>query len=358
MLRRIDGTGVEAPNEVRPGRSCPLHYRYGAASLCRAAEMGADTLYVIGGLYGNPYALDRVGELAAAERGPTTLVFNGDFNWFNLGAGDFRQINTQVLRHTALRGNVETELFAESADAGCGCGYPDWVGHAEVDRSNQIMSMLRQTARGAVDLAVSLSRLPMTLVAEVGGLRIGIVHGDADALAGWNFSQEVMCDQPGDAAGAFERADVDVFASSHTCLPVARRIESRRGSGLLFNNGAAGMPNFSGTRFGLATRISIHPAQGALYGAVSGRVHVDAIPIHYDHAAWLRHFDRSWPAESAAALSYRGRIVDGPGYDFAQAQQLSAVAGAAGVAARADTAGPDTAGRDAVGRDAATGFSA
>ena len=32
--------------------------------------------------------------------------------------------------------------------AGCGCGYPDSVGDAEVARSNAILAQLRETARG------------------------------------------------------------------------------------------------------------------------------------------------------------------------------------------------------------------
>ena len=38
---------------MEPGRSCPLHYRYAPQSLRRPPEIAADTLYVIGGLYGN-----------------------------------------------------------------------------------------------------------------------------------------------------------------------------------------------------------------------------------------------------------------------------------------------------------------
>jgi len=35
-----------------------LRYRYGPAALALAAEQAADTLYVVGGLYGNRPALD------------------------------------------------------------------------------------------------------------------------------------------------------------------------------------------------------------------------------------------------------------------------------------------------------------
>ena len=118
---------------MTPGRSCPLHYRYAPTVFDRDADIRAETVYVIGGLYGNVPALEAVLELAAAEKVMPTLVFNGDFNWFNVDAGSFNAINREVLKHVALRGNVETELAADADDAGCGCAYPEYVDDADVD---------------------------------------------------------------------------------------------------------------------------------------------------------------------------------------------------------------------------------
>jgi hypothetical protein len=42
------------------GRSCPLAYRYQPEALAQPAALEADTLYVVGGLYGNPAALAAV----------------------------------------------------------------------------------------------------------------------------------------------------------------------------------------------------------------------------------------------------------------------------------------------------------
>jgi len=86
-----------------PGRSCPLHYRYAPSDFARTPGLVADTLYVVGGLYGNRAALDALLALAAEEGGPATLVFNGDFNWFNIDAEGFAAVNREVLRHVALR---------------------------------------------------------------------------------------------------------------------------------------------------------------------------------------------------------------------------------------------------------------
>jgi hypothetical protein len=90
------------------GRSCPLAYRYQPEALAQPAQLEADTLYVVGGLYGNPAALEAVLERAADElSGPVTIVFNGDFHWLDLDPEDFRVISQAVLAHHATKGNVE-----------------------------------------------------------------------------------------------------------------------------------------------------------------------------------------------------------------------------------------------------------
>jgi len=302
---------------AKPGRSCPRHYRYSPAVFARPADIKAQSLYVVGGLYGNPFALEMVLDLARREG--ATAVFNGDFNWFNVDPAEFEGVNEAVLRHAALRGNVETEIAGEDSGAGCGCAYPEWVGDAEVERSNEILRRLRETASAYPELRERLSALPPHLVAEIGGLRIGIAPGDAESLAGWQFSQETMRDRPERALALLAGSGVDVFACTHTCLPVMQDFATPRGPALIVNNGAAGMPNFRDTRFGLVTRIASTPSTQALYGTRLGANVVEAVPVRYDHEAWMTRFDRVWPAGSPASLSYRKRIASGPGYEVEQA---------------------------------------
>ena len=299
-----------------PGRSCPVNYCYGAKALRAVPAIEAETLYVAGGLYGNPFALETLLGIVAGDPG-AKVVFNGDFNWFDVDAEDFRQVNETVLGHFATRGNVETELAQPAKDAGCGCGYPDWVGDAEVQRSNRIQERLWATALAQPVLTARLGALPMLAIARVGDMRVGVVHGDADSLAGWGFSQQVLGTPAGlaAAAGAFAAAGVGVIASSHTCLPVLQRIAVGPHESVLINNGAAGMPNFRATAYGLVTRISVHaPAADAIYGVSVGDTHVQAIPVRYDVAAWKRRFLDQWPAGSDAHVSYFGRICAGPAY--------------------------------------------
>lgn len=302
------------------GRFCPAHYGYAPAGFARAPDFVADTLIVVGGLYGNLAALAAAEALLAAEAGDARLVFNGDFHWFDIDPDDFAAVDARVQRHVALRGNVETELAGDDDRAGCGCAYPDDVSDAEVARSNAILERLRRTAQSDPAMRRHLGELPMHRVAAVGGLRIGLVHGDAESLAGWRFSREAL-DQPAAAVwlnAVRQASDADVFASSHTCLPALRQFALPAGALTVINNGAAGMPNFSGAPYGVATRISTRPASGTtLYGKRHGALHIDAVALHYDRRAWQAQFLRDWPAGSAAHVSYWKRIAAGPDHDMA-----------------------------------------
>ena len=320
-------------SEAEPGRTCPLHYHYGPAVFAAAPAVRSELLYVVGGLYGNLPALKQVLALFAQEAGPKRLVFNGDFNWFNVDAALFEAVNTEVLQHDALRGNVETELAGDDSAAGCGCAYPAWVGDGVVQRSNRILQRLRATARAFPALTQRLAGLPMWARHDVGPLRLGIVHGDAQSLAGWGFAPEHLQEagHRDTVLGWFEAAQVDAFACSHTCLPVFRGLPRAGRSGhtpaLVLNNGATGMPNFRGDTAGLFTRIGLRPFAGPdaarHHGLVQGGVHIDAIAVDSATPEWQAAFLRQWPAGSDAHLSYWSRVVHGPDYRPAQALVLA-----------------------------------
>ncbi len=318
---------------MTPGRSCPLHYRYAPQVFQREADLTAETLYIIGGLYGNLAALDEIERMAALEARKPVLVFNGDFHWFDAHAETFREINQRVLRHVALRGNVETELPGSAGEAGCGCAYPPEIDDADVERSNRIMARLQQTASAFPDDVRRVAALPMHAVAEIGGQRIGIVHGDAESLAGWRFSHAAL-HMPENQAWlrkVCDDAGLAGFACSHTCLPTLRDFSTGDRHVFVANNGAAGMPNFSSTQYGLLTRLSVHPPAEDVsqFGITVGDLHIDALPVHYDAAAFERQFLRDWPLESPAHVSYFHRIVHGPA--FAPPHALGLVRAPAGV---------------------------
>jgi hypothetical protein len=304
--------------ERAPGRTCPVSYRYGAQALRRPPQLQAETLWIVGGLYGNVVALQCLLDAYAADRTDKAMVFNGDFHWFDVDPRDFDLVNETALGFHATRGNVETELAAPAEEAGCGCAYPDWVADATVEHSNRIIERLRATARQSPYALAGLAALPMHLVASVGDTRVAVVHGDATSLAGWGFSQEALSTAQGlaEAGRAFDEAKVRIFASSHTCLPVLQCFAEGR---VIANNGAAGMPNFHGETFGLATRISVEPHDEALYATRTGSLYIEAVPLRYDARAWQERFIAQWPSGSSAHRSYWDRIVDGPAYRPEQA---------------------------------------
>ena len=310
-----------------PGRVCPLRYHYGPGAIAVAPERPAETLYVIGGLYGNLQALAAVEAMARVEPGPVTLCFNGDFNWFNVDDAGFRAINERVLRHDAILGNVEAELGEDTDAAGCGCAYPESVDQGVVERSNQIHARLKRTAARHPSLLRRLGELPMLTRYRVGAVRVGVVHGDAESLAGWRFDAAALDDSGEQAwrAQVFASAGVDIFASTHTCLPAMRRF-NLGGVRLVANNGAAGMPNARGTNFGILTRIGTTASPHArLYGHALRGVQVDALAINYDNPAWQECFLKNWPAGSPAWLSYFDRIANGPDYRCKGSEHLAAI---------------------------------
>lgn len=205
-----------------PGRVCPPRYRYGASAVAHAPERRAETLYVIGGLYGNRPALDAVDALAAAESGPVTLCFNGDFHWFDVDDAAFVEVNARALRHDALLGNVEAELLADSEAAGCGCAYPEMVNAETVDRSNWVHARLKTTAQRHCEALAGLGALPMVARYRIGDVAIGVVHGDAEALAGWRFDAAAL-DDPRIASGWRRRSWRPASMCSPAAIPACPR---------------------------------------------------------------------------------------------------------------------------------------
>jgi len=338
QTQEIDAPGAEPGHAGTPGRSCPLHYRYHPSVFAAEAAAGwrdVEVLYVVGGLYGNELALHETLRLFDAEAGTKRLLFNGDFHWFDTDPALFARLQREVLAHHALRGNVETELAVEpdvdpdpdpdpgAGASGCGCAYPAWVGDGVVERSNRIHERLRGASTPT--LRAELAALPMWMRANVGGARIGIVHGDAESLAGWGFAQEHLLEaaQRERVRGWFDDAGVDVFACTHTCLPVFQALHAGTPAAARWvcNNGAAGMPNFAADGAGLLTRIATRPftGPGRRFGARRGELHLDAMAIETDAAEVQRRFLAQWPAGSDAHVSYFDRIVHGPDYRVARA---------------------------------------
>lgn len=309
---------MTAEHTMIEGRSCPLHYRRAPEALARPADHAVDGLVIAGGVYGNPEALGAIEALADAEG--LALCCNGDVHWFDADARAFRQVEARSARHYRTAGNVEAELAAASG-AGCGCAYPATVPDAFVERSNAIMAALHAVA--GADARAALGALAHDARFDVGAVRVGVIHGDPESLAGWGLAVEAREADPAAfercLADWFRRADVDVLACAHTCLPHAMRLAVDGRDRVVINSGAAGLANFRGDTRGLVTRVAPAPSSRALYRSELHGVVVEAVPVDFDLAAWRSRFDRIWPAGSAAALNYAARIVGGPAFSLDRA---------------------------------------
>ena len=285
--------------------SCPLSY---ALNFPREPKFQSSCLYVVGGLYGNVFALNEI--LAMADAEGADIVFNGDIHWFDAEAKSFCQIEREIEKRglMAINGNIEFGLA--SGQNGCGCFYPSCTDDGTVERSNLIHARLSRLVKEerAQNLEIFKKRAKCELV-SVGGANIAITHGDEKFLAGWGCSRENLSQKArqDELKLWFKKRKFDVLACTHTCAPVAIALDS----GVVINNGAAGMPNFSGKLYGLITRIAIVPSKEAIYRARRGEIYIEALPVRYDAAEFLKWFDQIWQAQSPAAISYRGRIANG-----------------------------------------------
>ncbi len=311
---------------LRP--ACPVAYHYRPEDLAGPPAFTCTTLYVVGGMYGNPHALDAVLARASAEPAPPEIVFNGDFHYLDVDPDVFRAVDDGVRAHHPTLGNIEYALGGDDDSLGCGCDYPAYVPDTVVADSNAVVARLR-SACASVDGQMRFSELPRHLTVAVGDTRVGIVHGDAENLAGWQLALEATEPQdpqirrrtgftgaPTPAArvvGWLRRAEVDALCCTHTGLPYAQDFPHAAGRGLVVNNGCAGLPDFADGRHGVITRLSARPGTptDSLYGITIGRLRFDALPVDYRHDAWLAHFLDAWPPGSPAYRNYHDRIEQG-----------------------------------------------
>lgn len=316
-------------------RHCPLNYRTRPEAFRDERPVDCQTVYVAGGLYGNPFALLEIMRMRDAESRASgrevSLVFNGDFHWLDCDRGSFSMINDRVLEQIASAGNIELELARPTPGQGCGCNYPEWIHAESADLSDRVMERLSACAENLALARESLAALPLHLTVRVGEHRVGILHGDPESVAGWGFAVEAM-PAPDDGSSAhaaqiadwFDRAQVSVFACSHTSKPFIQDFRVGGRHCVVVNNGSAGLPNFSGQPYGVVTRISADakPSADALYGLDLGGLRVEALPVRYDHACWQREFERLWPEGSAAFKLYAARMRGDIPHSFAEADRL------------------------------------
>lgn len=293
-------------------RACPLDYRLPTDALNGVPAGRANCLYVVGGLYGNHFALDAIEMLATAETEPVEIVVNGDAHWLNARSDDVWALDRRIARYPAIKGNVEAELARGAESAGCGCSYPPYTDPGIIERSDAIMATLQRASQSLPSVSARCAALPLALVFAVGAARVGIVHGDTMSISGWAFARENL-DSPDQRASLREMlsvCDVDILTSTHTGRPAMRELGTGSRPRLLANNGAAGIGHFPGKPCGIITRIATYPAPFAtLYGSDIDDVYIEAVAVRFKQKRVLTWFDAIWPSGSPAAIDYRPRLI-------------------------------------------------
>lgn len=277
-----------------------------------------DTLYSVGGLYGNVEAMKTVVKMLEDEEGEVCVALNGDYHWFDGTLESFEEIEELVAPFVPMNGNVEFELSrVEACGVGCGCSYPTTMSDAFVGRSNAIYGRMKAAIAQRDGLAASLQGRPAWGIVRVGDALVGLTHGDEKSVSGWGCSVDNLHkpERIEELEGFFAERSIDVLSTTHTCAAAAVKMEN----GVVINNGSAGLPEYKGLLYGLINRISKTPHPDAIYRTMVKGVYVEAVPVRYDHDAFIAWFDSIWEEDSPAAQSYRPRAVAGPDTVFTDA---------------------------------------
>ena len=313
--------GCDAGGPATPGiegRMGADDYAIAPAEWDKEPFATCDTLYSVGGLYGNVWAMKAVMDMLEDEAGEVLVALNGDYHWFDATLESFLEIEDMVSRFTPMNGNVELELArAQECGVGCGCSYPTSMSDAFVGRSNAIYARIKEAIAARPGLAASLEGRPAWGVARVGDARVALTHGDEKSVSGWGCSVDSLHDEARlrKLDAFFTEHAIDVLSTTHTCAAAAVCTPH----GAVINNGSAGLPEYKGLLYGLVNRISTTQHPDALYRARTGGVWVEAVPVRYDHDAFIEWFDAIWEPDSPAATSYRPRAVAGPDTVFSDA---------------------------------------
>lgn len=290
------------------GRNCSLAYNLPLDWTKNKRIINEETIYVVGGLYGNKFALEKILQLADEERSKPKIIFNGDMHWFDVNTLDFLEIENSTADFEKLLGNVEFELFNDDDILGCGCNYPENVSDEVVERSNEIHKILKNNVR-TEKILDDIKKREKTLVLNYYGKKIAITHGDEHSLSGWGCGREQLLDNS--RIKYLEEwlitNKVNALITTHTCLPVVKKFLNS----FLLNNGASGMANIKNETFGIFVRISKNRHKDALISIKDDDIYYELVKIDFDIEKFLKWFDIVWPINSPANLSYRERILKG-----------------------------------------------
>lgn len=291
---------------MEKGRNCSLEYILQKDWTKKIKNLEAEVIYIVGGLYGNRCALEIINKMAHGEN--AKVIFNGDMHWFDVEKEDFLKIEELSKGSIKLLGNVEFELLNNTTSLGCGCNYPEDVSDGVVERSNIIHNMMKENIKGD-QILNDIKGRSKTLVLDFFGKKIAITHGDEKSMSGWKCSNDNLKleSRKKELDNWFKENDIDILATTHTCLAVVYD----NGRNIVINNGAAGMANIKGETFGLFTRIAKNSHKKAIYSEYRDGLYVELVKVDFNIEKFKLWFEKVWPDDSPASISYKNRIING-----------------------------------------------
>lgn len=289
------------------GRNCSFDYVLNKDWVKDISYIDNEAIYIVGGLYGNYYALEKIKEFASFENKPL-IIFNGDIHWFDIIEEDFLKIENVIKDDIKLLGNVEYELIRKTNDLGCGCNYPESTSDGIVERSNIIHSLMKKNIKD-INILNDISSRKKTLCINALGKKIAITHGDEKNMAGWQCSFENLHNikRQEELESWLTENKIDMFVTTHTCLPVIKNFAKS----FIFNNGSSGMGNIKDSHYGLFVRIAKTSHKEAIVSKKIDDVYIELVKIDYDLDKFVTWFDKVWEKDSPASISYKNRILNG-----------------------------------------------
>ena len=190
-------------------------------------------LLIFGGAYSNLEATAAV--LAEAARlgiPPERVVCTGDVVAYGADADATATLVRDFGCHVVM-GNCEESLASGTAD--CGCGFPE---DSACQRLSSAWFTYADRTVGA-GLRAWMASLPRRIDVEIGGARLAVVHGGAEAINRFIFASTPASIK----IAEIDRAGVDGIIGGHCGIPFTQVIDGR----LWHNSGAVGMPANDGT---------------------------------------------------------------------------------------------------------------
>ena len=264
-------------------------------------------LYVVGGLYGNLAALDAVERPRRAGDGAGTLVFNGDFHWFDAEPQWFAAIDAAVSAGTGRC----AAMSRPSSRAGrrrrrLRLRLPG------VGRRGRGAALERDPRRAARDVAHGsparrrLAALPMHLVAQVGDAAGR--HRPRRRRLARRLALRTRHARRAVAAPLARRRSPRLAASTCSLRPTPAwprcAISSSPPAASVVNNGAAGMPNFCRHARSAWSRAS-PPALAARAALRAGRATACTLTPAARTTTRARSWTASWRAGRRARRPMR-----------------------------------------------------